>query len=607
MKVAVEMSVTKNKHRLFPVRKVKMQLNFMYFTAIFLPLIIIGIFLIAYMNNMLLDHYNNQVQADNTRVKSIMFDVTTNIYTISDAIFEDKSLQALLAERYATSQDAAKSCSNYTKLTDYTYKNTSISSIELYTVNPTIHDYACFKAVTEEISETAWYRQASSQSSTLWKSLSRIDSRDNTSQELCLIRRIPIISTGEDAVLVIRISNNYLKNRIQSGTLFNLISVNKDPVFYSTERGLPGNDLSVAVDYTQNQYKYLGFLDYNGKESIASVSTLLPFASKDKIYIATIDNAAVGDSRNIIITCIIIVLLASVFPFIIITIFNNRFSSRIVTLRGEMKKASSGDYHLIDNFKGDDELSEVFTSLKIMIESIEKKDASMYEARIQEQVFKNQQQKMEFKMLASQINPHFLYNTLETIRMKAITAGNRDVANAILLLGKSMHYVLENTGTASTSLKKELDYISTYLAIQKLRFDDRVNYTLTVPEDMDPGEYQILPLLLQPLVENAILHGLADTETDGRIVVAVSKKDDDLLLIDISDNGRGMDEAELDALEKGLQVQKTSSANIGIYNINRRIKLFYGSAYGMEIKSQPDKGTHITLTLPLLNIMEDII
>lgn len=210
-------------------------------------------------------------------------------------------------------------------------------------------------------------------------------------------------------------------------------------------------------------------------------------------------------------------------------------------------------------------------------------------------------------MLASQINPHFLYNTLETIRMKAITAGNRDVANAILLLGKSMHYVLENTGTASTSLKKELDYISTYLAIQKLRFDDRVNYTLTVPEDMDPGEYQILPLLLQPLVENAILHGLADTETDGRIVVAVSKKDDDLLLIDISDNGRGMDEAELDALEKGLQVQKTSSANIGIYNINRRIKLFYGSAYGMEIKSQPDKGTHITLTLPLLNIMEDII
>ena len=577
----------------------------MYFTAIFLPLIVIGIFLIAYMNNLLLDHYNNQVQADNTRVKSIMFDVTTNISTISDAIFEDKALQTVLSERYATGQDAAKNCSNYTKLTDYTHKNTSISSIELYTVNPTIHDYACFRAVSQEISETSWYRQASSQSSTLWKSLSRIDSRDNTSQELCLIRRIPIISTGESAVLVIRISNNYLKNRIQSGTLFNIISVNRDPVFYSTERGLPGNDLSVAVDYTQNQYKYLGFLDYNGKESIASVSTLLPFASRDKIYVSTIDKSAVGDSRSIVITCIIIVLLASVFPFLIIIIFNNRFSSRIETLRGEMKKASSGDYHIIDNFKGDDELSEVFTSLKVVIENIQEKDASMYEARIQEQVLKNQQQKMEFKMLASQINPHFLYNTLETIRMKAFTAGNKDVANAILLLGKSMHYVLENTGTASTSLKKEFDYIATYLSIQKLRFNDRINYTLIVPEDLDLNEYQILPLLLQPLVENAILHGLDDKETDGRIVIEVSRKDDDLLLINISDNGRGMDEAELDALEKGLQVEKTSSLNIGLYNINRRIKLFYGSAYGMKIESQPDKGTHVSLTLPLLNMTED--
>lgn len=582
-----------------------MQLNFVYFTAIFLPLTIIGIFLIIYMSNMLLNHYNNQVEADNTRVKSIMFDVTTNIFSISDEIFEDKSLQALLAVRYATSQEAAKRCSNFTKLSEYTYKNTSISSIELYTTNPTINDCAAFRAVTQDIAESAWFKQASLQSSTLWKSLSRTDTRDNISQELCLIRRIPIISTGEYAVLVIRVSNNYLKNRIQAGDLNNIISVNEDPVFYSTERKLSGNDLSVAIDYTQTQYKYLGFLEVNGKESISSISTLLPYSSKDKIYVATIDKTAVGNSRNIIITCIIILLMASLFPFIIITVFNNRFSSRIVTLQGEMKKASSGDYHLIDNLKGDDELSEVFISLKIMIESIQKKDAGMYEARIQEQVFKNQQQKMEFKMLTSQINPHFLYNTLETIRMKAFTAGNRDVANAVFLLGKSMHYVLENTGTASTSLKKELDYISVYLSIQKLRFNDRVNYTLTVPENMNLNEYTILPLLLQPLVENAILHGLEDTETDGRIVIDVSKKDNELLLIDISDNGRGMDEAELAVLEESLLVQKTSSVNIGIYNINRRIKLYYGSAYGMVITSQPDKGTHIFLTLPLLNITED--
>lgn len=100
---------------------------------------------------------------------------------------------------------------------------------------------------------------------------------------------------------------------------------------------------------------------------------------------------------------------------------------------------------------------------------------------------------MEFKMLSSQINPHFLYNTLETIRMRSIKAGNREVANGVKLLGKSMRYVLDNTATASTTLDKELDYIETYLAIQKLRFHDKINYSLKYPLDMDLSTYHILP------------------------------------------------------------------------------------------------------------------
>jgi two-component system sensor histidine kinase YesM len=213
---------------------------------------------------------------------------------------------------------------------------------------------------------------------------------------------------------------------------------------------------------------------------------------------------------------------------------------------------------------------------------------------------------MEFKMLASQINPHFLYNTLESIRMKALTEGNRDVSNAIKLLGKSMHYVLENTGTSSTTLKKELDYISIYLSIQKFRFNDRVNYTLTVPEDMDLEEYQILPLLLQPIVENAILHGLEETEKGGLISIEVTAKDDELLIINIYDNGLGMAEEEVITLTDSFkQRKKQSASNIGLYNINQRIRLFYGDAYGMTIKSQPYEGTLVSLTLPLHNIMEE--
>jgi two-component system sensor histidine kinase YesM len=592
--------------RIFHITKIKKKLYIIYLSALLIPMLLIGIFLISNTTNLLLKHYQNQVEADNVRVKSIIFDVTTNVYNISDELFYDKDLQTVLNTNYTSVEESATSCKNYNKIVNYVTKNTFISDVKLYTTNPTIFEYGNFIPVTDEIINTDWYQEAITHADIQWKSLETLDFWNHTSQELCLIRRIPIISTGDYAVLVIKISNNYLKNRIQDNTLFTTVSVNEDPVFYSSNRNLLGSNNNIPIDYTQNQYQYSGQLTYQNKESIAHISTLLPYISKDKIYISTLDFNALPDATHIVLFCSIILLLATIVPFILITLFTNHFSTRINTLLREMHKASKGDFDIIDNFKGDDELSEVFSDLKVMIQSIKQMDAQMYEAKLQEEMLKNQQQKMEFKMLASQINPHFLYNTLETIRMMAFTEGNRDVANAIKLLGKSLHYVLENTGTSSTTLKKELDYIQTYLSIQKLRFNERVNYTLNIPEHMDLEEYQILPLLLQPIVENAILHGLELTEDNGQIYIDVKTKDDEFLQIYIFDNGLGMTEDELTALTTSIQIQnKSKTSSIGLYNINQRIKLFYGDHYGMEINSRPNEGTLVSLTLPLHNTMEE--
>ena len=201
-------------------------------------------------------------------------------------------------------------------------------------------------------------------------------------------------------------------------------------------------------------------------------------------------------------------------------------------------------------------------------------------------------------MLASQINPHFLYNTLETIRMQALSCGNRNVATSIKLLGKSMRYVLDNTGTSFTALTKELEYIKTYLSIQQLRFGDRVNYTLQVDEDLDTDSCKILPLLLQPVVENAILHGLESKTQDGMITIQIASVDT-VLLITIKDNGQGMTNEELDALRDRIRKHPSSDTHsIGLYNINQRISLFYGEGYYMEIDSAIGAGTTVRLKIP---------
>lgn len=530
-----------------------------------------------------------------------MFDVTTTTFNISEEIFRDQELQTFLSNRYSNYQEAYNSCRiYYDKLRKYVTTNTFISNIELYTVNPTIYSYGTIKPVVEETTYNDWFDQVSSRSDVVWRSLQNVDYWKHTSQELCLLRRIPVISTGEYAILIISVSNNYIKNRIQNNSLFNSVSVNYDPIFFSTERGLSGQPQLVNIDYEKQSYQYTGQLEYEGTKAISQISTLIPYNSKNKIYITTIDFKAIPDTNNIIMIITAIILLGSVIPYIIFTIFNQRFTTRIITLRGEMHKASYGDYDIIDSFNGNDELTDVFSDLKHMIHSIKEMDSQMYESRIQEQILKNQQQKMEFMMLASQINPHFLYNTLETIRMKALMEGNPEVGNAIKLLGKSMHYVLENNGVTATSLQKELDYISTYLKIQKLRFNDRVNYTLNIAEDIVLDEVQILPLLLQPVVENSILHGLERVKYVGQIVINVEKQAPELLIIKISDNGMGMTENELEAVIESLKVYDRTTTSIGLTNIHHRIKLFYGEAYGIHIQSRPKKGTTVILTLPYI-------
>ena len=157
------------------------------------------------------------------------------------------------------------------------------------------------------------------------------------------------------------------------------------------------------------------------------------------------DNKSYDNIKSIIRICILIILVAVLVPGILVYYFGQYFTKRVRTLRHVMYQASNEDYDFKEMVRGQDELSEAFSDLEVMVQNIKEKDAHMYEVLLKEQELTNEQQKMEFKMLASQINPHFLYNTLETIRMKAYTVGDKEVATAIKLLGKSMRYVLKIT------------------------------------------------------------------------------------------------------------------------------------------------------------------
>ena len=302
---------------------------------------------------------------------------------------------------------------------------------------------------------------------------------------------------------------------------------------------------------------------------------------------------------RILLICLLMVATCALISYIVISFFASHFSGRVNELRSSMHDVSNEDYDVQDSLRGNDEIAMAYEELKRMAQLIKEKDAEMYETKIDAERFATEQQMMEYKMLSSQINPHFLYNTLEALRMRAIAEKDRDVATGIKLLGKSMRYILDNTGTVSVPLQQELEYIENYIKIIKFRFAERISYELKIEDEIDTKSYSILPLLLQPIVENSVGHGLEMVES-GTLRITVGEGAEETIKVLIEDDGIGMNPGTLRAVRLKIErLEQVPAHNIGLFNINKRIKLFYGDRYGIEIDSEENVGTKVTVTLPM--------
>lgn len=290
--------------------------------------------------------------------------------------------------------------------------------------------------------------------------------------------------------------------------------------------------------------------------------------------------AIIGSSLVIMSICIIL-------SGILIAIFSKSFSERIILVKKEMHKVVMGDFNIRESIEGHDEIGELYTDIYATVQEI-------YRAKVQKEELKRRQKEVEFEMLARQINPHFLYNTLETIRMKAYCNGQVELARVVKLLSKLMRRNLEVTERAVV-LKNEVEMMTDYLEIQKFRFGSRISYKIQADDEV--MGLKILPLIIQPLVENAFVHGLEAKIGEGEIICTI-KADEELIII-VEDNGLGIEETRLKELQMQLEEGgQRLKGSFGLYNINQRIKLYYGKAYGIHITSTLKEGTRVTVNLP---------
>lgn len=566
---------------------------------IVLPVILVGIFLINYSYNTLYRQTIQQVGSDNLRVKSILVDTFINVTNIAEEIYNDRILQKYLMSSSVESEKEKLVLDNIDdRISSALRKNTFISSIHIYTTNQIVNSSSHISIASDEIIEECFIK-ADVPSSSIWGTFPTVTT-DKDNPELVLICTFPLEKADNPAILVINISSNYLRNRIQNNTLTTMLSVDNSNIVFSTVRSLQDTPMPVEIDHTKKYYSHKGIFNFEDEKEIGSIDALPIYLSNNTIYVYTLDLDAYNQIMTVMFTNVLIILGIIIVAIIGIVLHASYLSRRIVSLKASMKGARDGNYDdIIDSLRGDDELTETFNDLKALIKDVKRKDAKMYEAQIKEQKFLNEQSKMEAKLLSNQINPHFIYNTLETIRMLALEANAREAANAIVLLAKSMRYVLNNTMIYSTTLQKELDYIEVYLKIQKIRFQERLEYKIEIEDKIITAHHQIVPLLIQPLVENAVIHGLESVIEKVTIMIRVREENEKVLAIYIEDSGYGMDEETLKSIQDSLIPGAPSkNSSIGLQNIQRRINLLHGPEYGIVIDSIRNKGTYIKLTLP---------
>ncbi|MCC3144046.1 histidine kinase [Halanaerobium sp. Z-7514] len=306
-------------------------------------------------------------------------------------------------------------------------------------------------------------------------------------------------------------------------------------------------------------------------------------------------------------TIYLIIILISIAVFIFSVLFTNNILKAIEKLSSTARYLSLGHWNIEDieeiRYRELNILGQTFNLMKNNIKKYinELKEKADLENKLNKQKMKNIEKERLLKEsqllnLQMQMDPHFLFNTLNTVSRTAMFENADKTQKLIIAISKIMRYNLDHTGKL-VSLEKEIEVLKAYLTIQQTRFEEQMEFDIQIEADI--SDIEIPPMILQPVVENAIIHGLSDKDSDGKVLIRIERTAKNLKLI-IEDNGAGISRAELERiLNEEINNNNTSQKDsLGLLNVKRRLKLQYGEDL-LSIKTAVNEGTKIIINIPL--------
>lgn len=579
--------------------RIKTRMLFLYIIGGALPMIFMGVYLVFGTNRILEEREKKAEMTELELLGSELKEVLNTVSTGSRRFYFDSQLEEIAQKNYTRYEELVEDYRAYSGFNDFgNLYNRLVVWVSIYLDNDTITENSNFRKADEEIKGQQWYQNAAGQKGgAVWQVLPLPLALDH-SDTLVLTRLLRTRDSKDVGVLAMYLRRERLKEQVDSRSCNTRIVLNGEKEIVNNGESVEFSRIASHIKEWNEEGIFQKNVNLEGMEYVMTCYSFALGESDDILQMVSMksykDILRQASSQN---RGSVLIFLGSVLLSVsLIFLFSWSFGGRVERFRKQMQRAAEGNFDLEPSLGGNDEISDLYGYLGTMISDIQRLLSEIYQERLHAEQLKTQQKEAEFKVLASQINPHFLYNTLETIRMKARVNHQTEIEELVKMLAKILRKNIQ-AGNQDVTIQAEAELVESYLKIQKYRFDERLQYRIQIDEEVK--NCLILPLILQPIVENSIIHGLETKEGTGHIRIRIEKEEESRIRITVEDDGVGISKERLEEVHREMKRHSLNRSHIGVCNVHERIRLKYGEGYGLTIQSMEGKMTRVVMRLPV--------
>ncbi|MFB9274809.1 cache domain-containing sensor histidine kinase [Cohnella cellulosilytica] len=575
----------------------KWKFTLIYLLCVLLPIVTINVLFYRQLSGNIQSQEQNNLQLAIERAAREAMDKIEGGVTLSHSVATDRALYEVLDKEYAGIVDYYESFNEVLagKMRPFMSAYTYVENISVFTENETVVSGGNFFVLDEEEKRSPWYEAASRSASAV--------------QVLMYANPDPMNAKADKEYFsIVRKLNDYqMYGRYAKYLRIDLKLSSFDEILEDEKPYLSLSmlDAQGRVLFPSSQHKKpaaaaeggkddrLVFRSPLGNPSYIQGWTLVGLAEEHRF------NTAIQSSNRFI---WMLAAVSTLLPTTLIFVMLRSYNYRIRRLSRHMEKAKNEKFDLIVMREGQDEIGGLIRSYNRMVAQIELLINDVYKLEIQQKDMELERIRAEMKLLQSQVNPHFLFNTLNALLVVSVKNGYTEVSDIIRNLSQLLRRML-SWSDAAVALRDELHFTEMYLRIEKFRFADRFDYRFEIEEEA--GSCLVPKMCIQPLVENACKHGL-QTVKGQRVIRIEARRTDAYLHVQVEDNGKGMDEDRLNEIRGLMNGSLDSDDNVGMRNVYKRLRLHYGERVDFYIDSRPNEGTRIGFRIPALSTIQNL-